>query len=1442
MGMVQLGENTSSKVKDFTLTNEELNEQNLREKLETAYRKLDSISLKILYIHAFAYAPLSKDNLLKIWDSCVKKQVDNFTPLNLKTLKPYIDTLKELEFLNDQKGKGIICNRSFIEVISREVAKTRYFKDLVKSIKDVTDHGSSFYYTTPAHLVSEVFFIRELRIALYQGDLPLIEKMAKEYNAKMHYKDKIVLSDLLAVILNNPFDAKWLSTLPAPLYERCVKHITNLNERNCAPNIELTNLLDSQYNSYSCENSDALLIVLAKNKLLRGELDDVAKAIDLLYNAKSNSTLVIQAALKFLQGQNKESINDYETALKNLKITETIDRCFNCELGVFYILALIKEGSHECLEKAYTQVKKVERKVEYWLRVIYSHLLIFLEIQLGQTYKKEILNNILIDFPERQNSFETIFLSLIQYWADPDRAKKSLISYNLEKLYFRSKNSGYWWFVLESTNLLSKLMPNSKYKESANDISQQTKLLSITDLVEQQEPWELSLKALTALYREGDEREVVSVPVQRDQRLVWFISYNDNACFVTPKEQKLGSNGEWSKGRSISLKRLREDKDKLSFLSAQDIKACKNIDETTSFDYGFWGKKEFYFKSEVLVNLIGHPLVFWEEAPHSSVELVKGEPELVVKKEEKGFLDLKLSPNLLDFKDIIAIKESPTRIKIIKANSKQRQLADIIGRGNSLKVPLTAEKSVLAAIKSIASIVTVHSDIGGNFQGAEEVLPNSTIHIHLLPISEGLKAALLYRPFTDGGSYYRPGVGGEVVIADINGKRLQTRRNLVGEKQQAEDIIQLCPTLLKFAEEEEDYEWYIDDAESSLELLLELQSLGEKAVIEWPQGEKLRVKRQVDSKDFTLSINRQQDWFAASGELKIDKGLILNMVELIGLLEKSSSRFIPIGDGEFLALTKSFRKRLEDLRIFSEKTKSGLRFHPLATLGLEDFIDEVGQLKGDSAWKEHRKRLQELQNIEPKLPSTFKAELRDYQNEGYVWLSRLAHWGVGACLADQMGLGKTVQALGVILSRAEGGPTLIIAPTSVCMNWISEAQKFAPTLNIVQFSDCLNVVDSTTKSQRQELVSNLSALDVLVCSYGLLQQEEVSQILSLIEWQTIVLDEAQAIKNKHTKRSQAAMNLKGRFKLLTTGTPIENHLGELWNLFRFINPGLLGSAESFNERFAIPIERFQDHQVRNKLKKLVKPFILRRTKSQVLEELPPRTEIMLKVELSAEEFAFYEALRIKAVSAVKELETSSSGEKHLKVLAEIMKLRRACCHPKLVLTDSDLNSSKLQSFAELLAGLLENGHKVLVFSQFVDHLKIVKDHLETEKISYQYLDGSTPALERKKRVDAFQSGIGDVFLISLKAGGTGLNLTAADYVIHLDPWWNPAVEDQASDRAHRIGQKRPVTIYRLVAKDTIEDKIVELHQHKRDLADSLLEGTNISGKLSTEALLDLIVS
>ena len=387
-------------------------------------------------------------------------------------------------------------------------------------------------------------------------------------------------------------------------------------------------------------------------------------------------------------------------------------------------------------------------------------------------------------------------------------------------------------------------------------------------------------------------------------------------------------------------------------------------------------------------------------------------------------------------------------------------------------------------------------------------------------------------------------------------------------------------------------------------------------------------------------------------------------------------------------------------------------------------------------------------------------------------------------------------------------------------------------------------------NDREACIEKLGNNDVLICSYGLLVQS--SLYLQDKPWRTVVLDEAQAIKNHQTKRWQAVTRLNANCRIALTGTPIENHLGELWSIFRFLNPGLLGSLAKFQQKFVNEIENNKDPIIMKGLQQLVQPYILRRLKKEVLKELPEKTEQTIIIEPSIEELAFYEALRKKALNKINKINTDTDtdlvkdGSKNkgksnrFSILAEITKLRQACCHATLVDPEIDLENSKIKMFIDTVQRLLENKHKVLVFSQYVRYLAIIQEKLRENKISYQYIDGAVSPKQRKQRVADFQAGKGDVFLLSLKAGGTGINLTEADYVIHLDPWWNPAVEDQASDRAHRIGQDKPVTIYRFIMRNTIEEKIITMHKKKRDLASGLLDGSGMSGKLSEEELIALM--
>ena len=370
-------------------------------------------------------------------------------------------------------------------------------------------------------------------------------------------------------------------------------------------------------------------------------------------------------------------------------------------------------------------------------------------------------------------------------------------------------------------------------------------------------------------------------------------------------------------------------------------------------------------------------------------------------------------------------------------------------------------------------------------------------------------------------------------------------------------------------------------------------------------------------------------------------------------------------------------------------------------------------------------------------------------------------------------------------------------------------------------------------TDRAKLVNAATSGDVVLSTYGLVVTE--AELLASQHWTTIVLDEAHTIKNHHTLTSKGCMSLTGDFRILLTGTPLQNHLSEIWNLFEFANPGLLGSYTSFTKNFILPIERDHDKERQQLLRRILSPFMLRRTKEDVLSDLPEKSEITLSVELSDEEQALYETMRLRALA---NLEGQDVGV--VQTLAEITRLRQAACHPRLVNDMLTIQSSKMQAFLELVDNLTGNSHRALVFSQFTSHLALAREELDKRHIAYLYLDGSTPAAERTRLVKQYQTDDTPLFLISLKAGGLGLNLTAADYVIHLDPWWNPAIEDQASDRAHRIGQTRPVTVYRLIAAGTIEDKILRLHNLKRNMADALLQDANLFSQISAEDVIKLL--
>jgi SNF2 family DNA or RNA helicase len=595
--------------------------------------------------------------------------------------------------------------------------------------------------------------------------------------------------------------------------------------------------------------------------------------------------------------------------------------------------------------------------------------------------------------------------------------------------------------------------------------------------------------------------------------------------------------------------------------------------------------------------------------------------------------------------------------------------------------------------------------------------------------------------------------------------------------------------------------------------------------MDWPAGRAVSVVS-VGLGQLRVQVRSHRDWLKLAGGVHVDESIVFGLQQLLQW-SRDGGRFVPMGEGRYLALTHELRSRVAELAAVAELQGDEAKVAPLAAGWLDATLDGC-DWQADASLRDRIDRLVRSRQSQPGFPAAMQAELRPYQLDGYRWAMRLAEAGCGACLADDMGLGKTLQALAVLVARAAGGAALVVAPTSLLGNWQSEARRFAPGL----------VVRVYGEGDREALLGNAGVHEVVLVSYPLLQLN--AEAFAAREWHTLVLDEAQALKNAAAKRTVAAQALRADFRLALSGTPIENRLAELWSIMRICNPGLLGTLSRFNERFALPIERDRDREAQRTLRRLISPFLLRRTKAEVLDDLPPRTEQTLVVQGEATERAHYEALRRQALEAAERSLSESGGQAQINILAQLTRLRRAACDPRLVNPQLGISGAKVQAFAELAEELVANGHKALVFSQFVDFLALLREPLDAAGISYQYLDGSTPAAERTRRVAAFQGGEGTLFLISLKAGGFGLNLTVADYVVIADPWWNPAAEDQASGRAHRIGQQRPVTVYRLVNAGTIEEQIVELHHRKRELLDGVLEGGDMDGALDAQALIGLI--
>jgi superfamily II DNA or RNA helicase len=919
-----------------------------------------------------------------------------------------------------------------------------------------------------------------------------------------------------------------------------------------------------------------------------------------------------------------------------------------------------------------------------------------------------------------------------------------------------------------------------------------------------------------------DYDELMPAEAHSVERLAWDFYFDDSNTQLEIRgviQQRKKRGDGWTKGRTISLERLYRG-EKQEIASPADTAIIRSIEAERSY----YSNADFYLGPvESLQRLQDQPNVLFRGVPFTVSRFTPMVDYVPTATHSLFKLRGTVGGTFFLATDVCLIVISPDIQRIAFARTQADEAKAIQSLVEMLPVPIELEERLLKHASAFQHLIPM--ELPEKY--ALERQLDSPKPLLLLRSRKSGEIDFGYRVRDCEGGVHIPGEG-RLARPVGNGKKKQ--RMLVRDHAREVDLVQSMAEQLLLPSNV--MSGAVTDFGDALDLLDRVQSNEADYEVLWDKNSEqpIKVLGTLSANNVQVTVKRSRDWFQLSGECKIDGSSIglEDLMENIGDTQ-ISGEYVQLGKHGWAKISQELRAKFQKLRENVNRDRKTLKFDASSAVGIREFLESDIQTQVAKSWQDCMKRLDNAEAIKPVVPENLNAQLRDYQVEGFGWLRRLAEWGVGGILADDMGLGKTLQTLAVLLDRRDVGPTLVIAPTSVGFNWVREAERFTPDLTPHLYRE----------TDRAEFLANVGPGDLVVCSYGLALRD--AEKLSSVEWGTLILDEAQAVKNSRSKTSLAIRDIPAQWRVALTGTPVENHLGELWSLFSIVSPGVFGGWEQFRKRFATPIEKNDDEERRIALRDKLKPFVLRRTKSAVLTELPARTEMNVLVEMNAAERKMYDKVRMSAIGEIDAIaKLDDVKDQRFRVLALLTRLRQLSCSPKLVHEDWKDRSSKLQQLCETMLELKGEGHRVLVFSQFVKHLRLIREMLDEEKVTYEYLDGSTPAKARQESVDRFQNGDATAFLISLKAGGTGLNLTAADYVIHMDPWWNPAVEDQATDRAHRMGQTKPVMVYRLIAQNSIEEEILKLHDSKRDLVAGIMDGASASAKLSTDDLIELL--
>jgi len=1247
--------------------------------------------------------------------------------------------------------------------------------------------------------------------ALYAGDLGAVERALPELARRaVRGHETTFATSMLREAITASFDQAWLERTWGELGVRLIEQVLSDALFALAPVEPLYHFASEHLD----EATPGLRWTLAEHALLRGEPE---RALAFISDFASREQLGFRAALAYTSG----AFADAQRLLGDCDRSHGSAQGATSVTALLVLLALSREQpegarlARRCLPRRKARAAPLAGWPRTSAEPDVSRALRTLQKRMTQP-ETERLRLSVHQLAPTAPPWEAFVNALTVAVQERDEVARLGWARRLVTEAERANAGGYDWFARQAQHLARVLSREPLPELRALRPCEPGELL-LCELLEPEPEWRRALGALQGFTEsvEGSEKVV-------SRRVAWYVDVTNGVPAKPALEEFVRGTG-WTRGHRVELDELDAVKDELP---SEDQAVLRALDSNRP--------RRHDLPLELLEGLVGHPRVFNGARGRLPVEIGRGTCRVETQREH-GHLVISLEPAGAS-EGVNVVVESETRLLVYRVTPALGKLFGLVPSG--VRIPERYEAEAIGVLSRLAEHVEVRS---ASLGARRRLTADPTPVLRISPESGAWYVEVGVRPFGARGRFFPPGLGRAAITTREGDDWLDAERDFEQEKQRFSELTAVCSTLAHAldggaTENEPSSEGSFSGSlgeDGLFTLLTELKQSTLPVVFEWQDGRPVTARGTLGVGALHGALKRNKGWYLVTGGVRIDDVMSLDLAELATLPYTKSGRFLRLPNGDFVEVERRARRVLALLANAVEAPKRGRRAElrlPEAALGplrsLRDAGYEFEEDASGSDWLAHCDR---ILATDPPLPSGLAATLRPYQLEGFRWLWHYSQLGLGVCLADDMGLGKTLEAIALLLTRKAGGPALVVAPTSVCRNWLEELRRFAPDLRVLEYGG----------KERSALVESFRSApgpDVLIASYALLQQD--ASELSSLTWNTVVLDEAQFIKNAHSLRARAAFALPARYRLAMTGTPVENHLGDLWSIFHFLNPVLLGTWKHFQVRYVKPIERDRNSEQRAELKALIAPFLLRRVKDDVLSDLPPLTVVQHSVRLNEDESLRYALLRRQIHE---KLRTAYGKRQHkLQVFSEITRLRRFCCHPRLVYPDAPSEASKLTAFLELAEELRDNGHRALVFSQFVDFLELAREMLDERGIRYSYLDGSTPKEVRHTRVEEFQNGNNELFLISLKAGGFGLNLTAADYVIHLDPWWNPAVEAQATDRAHRIGQERPVTVYRLITEGTIEESIVALHREKRDLADALLSGTDDVPELGHELLTELL--